>query len=318
MSIEKTSTALLFPGQAAHYVGMGNDFYDEFFNVRETFEIASQVAKYNMARLCFEDPQDRLKLTEYAQPAILTVSLAVAELIEYYTGFIPLIKAAAGHSLGEISALAFGKSLTLAEALYLVITRAKAMQRAVPIGQGKMAAIIGLDSEKIQEVCQQAAKGQVVTPANINAPGQVVIAGHREAVDRACQLSFQAGAKKTIALEVSAPFHCPLMEPAAREFEQAFSRIKLQSAKIPVYRNVDNSPHGDPMAIQKFLIQQLTKPVNWPGLIESLKKQGIQQFIVVCPGKVLGGLIRRIDRSLPLFIVDDLASFNKLASQFPK
>jgi len=318
MFIGKIPTALLFPGQAAHYVGMGKDLYNGFLSVRETFQIASGVADYNMARLCFEDPQDHLKLTEYVQPAILTVSLAVAELIEHYTGFIPLIKAAAGHLLGEISALAFGKSFILVDALCLVIARAKAMQRAVPIGQGKMAAIVGLDFGKIQEVCQQAAQNQVVTLANINAPGQVVIAGHRETVDRACQLSSQAGAKKTIVLEVSAPFHCPLKEPAAREFKRAFSQINLQSAKIPVYRNVDNSAHGDPMAIQKFLIQQLTKLVNWPGMIESLKKQGIQQFIIVCPGKVLGGLMRRIDRSLPFFIVEDLASFNKLASQFPK
>ena len=318
MSLEKKPTALLSPGQAAHYVGMGSDFYNEFPSVRETFEIASQVAKYNMAKLCFEDPQDRLKLTEYAQPAILTVSLAVAKLIEYYTGVMSFIKAAAGHSLGEISALTFSKSFFMADALRLVIARAKAMQRAVPIGQGKMAAIIGLDFEKIQEVCQQAAKGQVVTPANVNAPDQIVIAGHREAVDRACQLSSRAGAKKTMGLEVSAPFHCPLMEPAAREFERAFSYINLQPTEISVYQNVDNSPYGNPTAIQEFLVRQLTSPVNWPGMIESLKKQGIQQFIIVCPGKVLGGLMRRIDRSLPFFIVEDLASFNELASQFPK
>jgi len=318
MFIEKKPTALLFSGQAAHYVGMGQDFYDEFPGVRETFQIASGVADFNMARLCFEDPQDRLKLTEYAQPAILTVSLVVAELIKFNTGFKPFIKAVAGHSLGEISALAFAKSFTLAEALRLVIARAKAMQRAVPIGQGKMAAIIGLDLKKVQEFCQYAAQDQVVTLANINAADQIVIAGHTEAVDRVCQLSAQAGAKRTIALKVSAPFHCPLMEPAAQEFERAFSQINLRPANITVYRNVDNSVHGDPMAIQKFLIQQLTKPVNWPGMIKSLGEQGIKQFIIVCPGKVLGGLMRRIDRSLSSFIIEDLASFHELASQFPK
>lgn len=318
MSIKEMPTALLFPGQAAHYIGMGQDFYDEFSGVRKTFQIASGVADYDMARLCFEDPQGHLKLTEYAQPAIVTVSLAVAELIKCNTGISPFIKAVAGHSLGEISALAFARSFTLANALRLVIARAKAMQRAVPIGQGKMAAIIGLDLEKVQEVCQQEAKGQVVTPANINAPNQVVIAGHKQAVDRACRLSIKAGAKRIIALKVSAPFHCPLMEPAAREFEQAFSQISLQPTEIPVYRNVDNSAHGDPVAIQEFLIQQLTMPVNWPGMIEALKSQGIEQFVIVCPGKVLGGLMRRIDRSLPFFIVEDSACFNELASQFPK
>lgn len=318
MSIKRMPTALLFPGQAAHYIGMGRDFYDEFSAVRKTFQIASGVADYDMARLCFEDPQDRLKLTEYAQPAIVTVSLAVAELIKYNTGFMPFIEAVAGHSLGEMAALAFAKSFTLADALRLVIARAKAMQRAVPIGQGKMAAIIGLDFKKVQEICQQATQDQVVTLANINAADQVVIAGHTQAVDHACQLSAQAGAKRIIALKVSAPFHCPLMEPAAHEFERAFSQINLRPTKIPVYRNVDNSAHQDPLAIQKFLVRQLTSPVNWPGMIEALKRQGIEQFVIVCPGKVLGGLMRRIDRSLPFFIVEDSASFNELAFQFPK
>lgn len=318
MTIKKAPTALLFPGQAAHYAGMGRELYQEFFCVQETFSVASYVANCSMPRLCFEDPDKKLSLTEYAQPSILTVSVAVAKLLEYHTGIMPYIKAVAGHSLGEISALAFGRAFMFADALRLVIARAKAMQRAVPVGQGSMAAIIGLGLEAVQLACQQAADNQVVVPANINSPNQIVISGHREAVDRACQLISEAGARKIVALEVSAPFHCSLMEPAAQQFSSSFKQVKMQPTTIPVYRTVDNTPHGEVKEIQEFLAKQLTTLVDWPGMISSLQSSGIEQFIIVCPGRVLGSLIRQIDRSIPFYIVEDLRSFEELLAIFPR
>jgi len=318
MVLNKVTTAMLFPGQAAHYIGMCRDLYKQYSCIQKTFSIASQVTNIDMPKLCFEDPNDRLRLTEFAQPAIFTAAVAVAKLIEDHTGIMPYVKAAAGHSLGEISALSFGGAFTFEDALRLVLARAKSMQRAVPVGQGSMAAIIGLEPREVQSICMQSAEDQIVVPANINAPGQIVIAGHVDAVARACRLSMQVGAKKIVPIDVSAPFHCSLMLPAAEKFAKAFDQLIIKPVRFPIYRNVDNAPHGESGEIREYLVKQLTMPVNWPGMVAALNSSGIRQFVVVCPGKVLSGLMRRIDRSLPLIMVEDSASFKELLDSFPK
>lgn len=309
-----TDTAFIFPGQGAQKVGMAVDLVAEFDVAREVFDRASAASRLDLLRLCKYGPAEQLTLTEHAQPAILTASIAAWEVLRSHLD--PKIRAVAlaGHSLGEYSALVASGAMSLEHAVRVVHARGQAMQRAVPAGVGKMAALMGLDPDKVLEICKEASGDEVVEPANFNAPAQIVIAGHAAAVERACEKAKEAGAK-AIPLEVSAPFHCSLMRPAAEMLAPVLERTPIATAEIPVIRNVDAKAHGGPDYIREALLQQVTSPVRWVQCVESLQAAGAARFVEVGPGRVLSGLLKRIDRSLDVSNVEDVDSFRKTAEK---
>ncbi len=313
--MQTASTTFIFPGQGSQSVGMGKDLCDSFACAREVFEAASEAIGLSLTKLCFEGPADRLTLTENQQPAILTVSVAAWSVLEKETGARAQALAMAGHSLGEYSALVAAGALPLADAVKTVRARGEAMQRAVPQGQGKMAAILGLDPAQVEEICEKAAQaGEVAQPANFNAPGQIAVSGSAAAVERAMKLSGEAGGK-ALALDVSAPFHCPLMARAAEELKPVLAAAKFETPKVPVLRNVDAKPHGGPDQIREFLFRQVTAPVRWTDTVAELKKLGAQRFVEVGPGRVLGGLLKRIDRQAVFFNVENVATLKKFTGE---
>ena len=313
--MQTASTAFIFPGQGSQSVGMGKDLYDSFACAREVFESASEAIGLPLAKLCFEGPADQLTLTENQQPAILTVSIAAWSVLEKETGARAQAVAMAGHSLGEYSALVAAGALPLADAIKTVRARGQAMQRAVPQGQGKMAAILGLEPAQVEEICKKATQpGEVAQPANFNAPGQIAVSGSAAAVGRAMKLAGEAGGK-AMPLDVSAPFHCPLMARAAEELKPVLAAAKFETPKIPVLRNVDAQPHGGPDQIREFLFKQVTAPVRWTDTVAGLKKLGAQRFVEVGPGRVLGGLLKRIDRQAVFFNVENVATLKKLSGE---
>jgi [acyl-carrier-protein] S-malonyltransferase len=294
--------ALLFAGQGAQKVGMGKSLADAFAICRDTFAEADGALGDSLSALCFEGPDDRLMLTENTQPAILAMSTAVARLVKS-RGIDAAF--AAGHSLGEYSAHVAAGTLSFADALRIVRRRGQYMQEAVPVGEGAMAAILGLDAEAVSRACEQAAEGQIVTPANLNAPGQVVIAGHTAAVARAGERAKAAGAKRVIALSVSAPFHCPLMQPAEERLAPELRALHANAPGIPVVANVDAEPKRTAADAIEALVRQISSPDRWEDVVKRLVAEVVTTCIELGPGNVLAGLIKKIDRSVTVFSVED-------------
>jgi [acyl-carrier-protein] S-malonyltransferase len=304
----ETTVALLFPGQGSQGVGMGKDLAEKYPIARQTFEEADEALGYKLSAICFEGLEDQLRLTEITQPAILTVSIAAMRVIERR---IPKPTYVAGHSLGEYSAHVAAGTFSFAEAVRIVRNRGKYMQEAVPVGVGAMAAILGMDVEKVTAVCQDAAQGEVCEPANINSPEQIVISGNTAAVERAAKLADERGAKRAKLLPVSAPFHCSLMKPAQDRLEGDLRKLTMQTSIYPVVCNVDAELVTDDLRARDTLVRQVTGSVKWDPCMRLLIGQGVQTFIEVGPGKVLCGLMRQIDRSKTCLNVSDAASLTK-------
>jgi len=292
--------AFVFPGQGSQAVGMGRELAEAFAPARHVFQEVDDALSQRLSRLMFEGPESDLTLTENAQPALMAVSLAVVRVLQDEGGIALAERAdfVAGHSLGEYSALAAAGALELADAARLLKRRGQAMQAAVPVGEGAMAALLGLDLEVAREVAAAAAEGEVCDPANDNAPGQVVVSGHRAAVERAIALAAEKGAKRAILLPVSAPFHCALMAPAADAMAEALAAIVLQPPLIPLIANVTAEPVREPEAIRRLLVQQVTGLVRWRESVLAMKAAGVESLVELGAGKVLTGLARRIDREL--------------------
>lgn len=305
-----SKVAFVFPGQGSQHPGMGKDLADNFAAAREVFEEANDSLGFDIAQLCFNGPESDLKLTANTQPAILTVSVAAQRVIATECGLIPSF--AAGHSLGEYSALVCAGALTFTEAVAIVRQRGLFMQEAVPVGVGTMAAIIGLDRADLEEVCQQAAEGEVVAPANFNSPGQVVIAGHVAAVERAMSLAKERGAKRALALPVSAPFHCSLMLPAAERLAKVLDTIAIGDFTVPVVSNVEAKAYSESQRVKELLVAQVSAPVRWEESVQHMASLGVEQFVEIGPGKVLSGLVKRIARGLALHNVQDAAGLKGL------
>ncbi len=294
--------AFVFPGQGAQKVGMGRSLADTFPLCRDTFAEADAAIGEPLSTLCFEGPEDRLMLTENTQPAILAMSTAVARLV-VARGLTP--RFAAGHSLGEYSAHVAAGTLSFADALRTVKRRGRYMQEAVPLGEGAMAAILGLDADRVAQACADVANGQVVTPANMNAPGQVVIAGHADAVARASVRARELGAKRAIPLAVSAPFHCALMKPAEDRLAPELRALPASHPAFPVVANVDAQPKRTAADAIEALVRQVSAPVRWEDVVTRLIAEGTTTFVELGPGSVLAGLIKKIDRGVTVFSIED-------------
>jgi [acyl-carrier-protein] S-malonyltransferase len=303
--------AYLFPGQGSQYAGMGSDLADNFPIARRVFEEANDALGFDLAALCFNGPEEDLRLTANTQPAILTTSIAAMRVLEAETDFSPAF--AAGHSLGEYSALVCAGALSFADAVRTVRLRGTFMQEAVPVGTGSMAAVLGLDLETLDTVCREAAQGQVVSPANYNSDGQVVIAGHAEAVARAIELAKERGAKRAMPLPVSAPFHCSLMVPAGERLAQVLAGIKVNEMTIPVISNVEATPNQDPDRVRDLLVHQVSAPVRWQETITCMVTLGVDHFIEIGPGKVLAGLVKRMAKDSIVQNLQNVADLSGLA-----
>jgi len=302
------SIALLFPGQGSQAVGMGKDLAEKYPIARQTFDEADDALGYKLSKLCFEGTEDVLRLTEITQPAILTVSVAALRVLEPQ---IPQPSFVAGHSLGEYSAHVASGTIAFADAVRTVRNRGKYMQDAVPAGVGAMAAILGMDLEKVTAVCHDAAQGEVCEPANINSPEQIVISGHAIAVERAAKLADERGARKAKLLPVSAPFHCSLMKPAQDRLEADLNALQMCRPLYPVACNVDAALVTDELRSRDALVRQVTGSVKWDQSMRLLIEKGVQAFIEIGPGKVLWGLMRQIDRSKACLNVSDDATLTK-------
>ena len=296
----------MFPGQGSQYAGMGKDLAAKFPAARQVFEEADAALGFALSELCFEGPAEQLQLTENTQPAILTVSVAALRAMQS-EGF-PEPDFVAGHSLGEYSALVAAGSLSLTDAVRTVRARGGYMQEAVPVGVGAMAAVLGADVNVVRAACEEAAAGQVCSPANINSPGQIVIAGDTAAVDRAIVLVKERGAKRAIKLNVSAPFHCALMKPAEERLAVDLQKISFKDLAISVVTNVDALPVKRGDEARSALVRQVSQPVRWLDSVEFLIAEGVQSLVEIGPGKVLSGLARQIDRSMRCVNVEDEAS----------
>ena len=301
--------AFVFPGQGAQKVGMGQSLASSSSICRETFAEADEALGESLSTLCFDGPADRLMLTENTQPAILAMSTAVARLV---TSRGIGAQFAAGHSLGEYSAHVAAGTLSFADALRTVKRRGRYMQEAVPVGEGAMAAILGLDLEGVTKACAEAADGQIVSPANLNAPGQIVIAGHTQAVARASERAKALGARRAIALAVSAPFHCALMKPAEDRLAPELRALVSNDPLFPVVANVDAEPKRTAAESIEALVRQVSSPVRWEQVVRRLIADGATTFVELGPGSVLAGLIKKIDRSVTVFSVEDEAGLAAL------
>jgi [acyl-carrier-protein] S-malonyltransferase len=292
--------ALVFPGQGSQAVGMGRDLAGAFAGAREVFEEVDDALQQKLSRLMFEGPESELTLTENAQPALMAVSLAVMRVLEREGGLELTRDVAfvAGHSLGEYSALAAARAFSLADAARLLKRRGLAMQRAVPVGAGAMAALLGLELDAARAVVEEAAEGDVCAVANDNGAGQVVVSGAKAAVERAVAIAAGKGAKRSIMLPVSAPFHCPLMAPAAREMEEALAAVTLNEPYVPLVANVTAAPVSEPDEIRRLLVAQVTGLVRWRESVLAMKEAGVHELVELGAGRVLSGLAKRIDRDL--------------------
>ena len=290
--------AFIFPGQGSQTVGMGKALAEAFPEARRTFEEADAAFGGPLSRLCFEGPEDQLTLTENTQPAILAVSIAACRVLGS-RGITPAM--VAGHSLGEYSANVAAGTFGFADAVGIVRRRGRYMQEAVPVGQGAMAAILGLDAALVQQACDEAAQGEVVSPANINSREQVVIAGTAGAVQRASEWAKALGAKRAIPLTVSAPFHCALMKPAEDRLAPELRALAVQAPRVPVVANVDAEPKRDPAAAIEALVRQVSSPVLWEAVVHRLASEGVTTYVEVGPGRVLSGLVKKIHKDARVY-----------------
>ncbi len=294
---DNMKTALLFPGQGSQKVGMGKALAQAYPEAKRVYEEADDALGFSVSSLCFDGPEQELNRTKFTQPAIVTTSIAVFRTLVKHQGEFPF-DFAAGHSLGEFSALVATSALQFSDALKLVHLRGDAMQRAVPQGQGAMAAILGLDAEGVAAVCTGASELGVCEPANLNGGGQIVISGGASAVDRAMELAKQQGAKRVVPLTVSAPFHCSLMAPAAEELATALETVEISRPVVPVVANFDAKPNSDANRVKQLLVDQVTGSVQWEGSIQALSALGVTQGLELGCGSVLRGLVRRINREI--------------------
>jgi len=303
-------TAFIFPGQGSQYVGMGKELFESFAVSKQVFEEADDALHFSLSTLCFRGPEETLKLTENTQPAVLTMSIAAFKALQSEKGIIPQFTA--GHSLGEYTALVVSGALTFSEAVKIVRLRGKFMQEAVPVGEGAMAAILGMERDQIEKICDEASSGEVLTPANFNCPGQIVIAGHTKAVERAIERVRQEG-KQAILLPVSAPFHSPLMKPAGERLEKVLEGISVNDLKIPVVTNVEAEVNASKDRIKGLLVAQVSSPVRWEESMGKIIEKGIEQVLEIGPGRVLSGLMKRIDRRIETKHLEDIQTLKKIS-----
>jgi [acyl-carrier-protein] S-malonyltransferase len=296
-------TAFVFPGQGSQYAGMGRDVAEKYPAARRVFDDIDAALGFSISTLCFEGPDDQLKLTENTQPAILAVSAALHAVLEEHGATRRDL--VAGHSLGEYSAIVSVGGLTPAEAATIVRARGRFMQEAVPVGTGGMAALIGPTVEEARAICEEAAQGEIVAVANINAPGQIVIAGTKSAIERAIDIAKKRGVRRALPLPVSAPFHCDLMKPAADRLEPILESASFKDLWFSLVSNVDASPIGTPTAVRNALLRQVAAPVRWVESVQKMVGMGVKRFVEIGPGSVLTGLIKRIDPSVELINVSD-------------
>jgi [acyl-carrier-protein] S-malonyltransferase len=305
-----SKTAFIFPGQGSQYAGMGKELAENFKIARETFAEADDALNFHLSRLCFEGPEEELKLTANTQPAILTVSVAALRVVRSET---PLAAGyLAGHSLGEYSALVAAGAIQFADAVRTVRARGTFMQEAVPVGTGAMAAILGVETDVLAAICEEAAQGEVVAPANFNSPGQIVIAGHAGAVNRAIEIAKAKGYRKAMLLPVSAPFHCSLMAPAAERLAQTLDGVGIAPMELPVVTNVEAEPNADPGRVKELLVKQVCAPVRWDESVQRMVALGVESFVEIGPGKVLSGLVKRIAKEAGTRNVEDVAALKAL------
>lgn len=303
--------AFLFPGQGSQYVGMAKEFIEQFKESKEVFDIASATLGYDLAQLCMQGPAETLNLTEHTQPAILAASIAMLHPLER-RGLTAA--AAAGHSLGEYTAITACGGFALKDAVMLVRKRGKYMQEAVPEGAGLMAAILGMDRKDVEKTCLEAAKNGIVAPANYNSPGQIVIAGEKPAVEKAMEIAKAGGAKKVIPLTVSVPSHCTMMKKAGELLAQELENVVMKDLRIPIVNNADAKFLQKSSELRPSLIKQISSPLYWEDSIRALSAEGCDTFIEVGPGKVLSGLVKRIAKDSRVLNVEDVKSMNDTLS----
>jgi [acyl-carrier-protein] S-malonyltransferase len=309
--------AAVFPGQGSQYVGMGKDFYQTFKIAEDIFIEAGDSLDHDLADICFNAPREELNKTENTQPAILTSSIATLKVMMQEYGIKPVILA--GHSLGEYSALVAAGVISFCDAVQVVHSRGKFMQTAVPLGFGTMAAVLGMKNEQLQNICRETtdpARNKIVEPANYNCPGQIVISGHVKAVDEATLKAKNEGASRAVKLPVSAPFHCSLMEPAARKLAEKFSAVQVNEPQIPIISNVDADTNYTVAGTSDLLVRQVSNAVRWEESMNLMVAQGITRIIEVGPGRVLSGLMKRINRRIKTHTVENIADLKKLAEVF--
>lgn len=302
----------IFPGQGSQFPGMGRDLADNFTVARQVFEEANEALGFDLSALCFNGPEADLKLTANTQPAILAASVAALRVIESETGLRPVFTA--GHSLGEYSALVCSGALTFSDAVRTVRQRGTFMQEAVPVGVGAMAAMLSIDAAVLVEICAEAAQGEIVSPANYNSPGQIVIAGHATAVNRAIEIAKARGFRKAMLLPVSAPFHCALMQPAAARLDAVLSGLTVGAMSYPVVSNVDAAANADNSRVRDLLVSQVCAPVLWEQSVQTMVESGVSRFIEIGPGKVLSGLVKRISKDVQVANVEDSAGLAALGA----
>ncbi len=289
---------------------MGKELYENFSVARQVFEEAGDSLRFSISELCFKGPEESLKLTENTQPAMLTASIAALKVLKTEKGIIPQLTA--GHSLGEYSALVASEALAFSEAAKIVRLRGKFMQEAVPVGEGAMAALLGMEREEVEKLCEEVSSGEVLTPANFNCPGQIVVAGHSRAVGRAIEKVKQEG-KKAVLLPVSAPFHSPLMKPAGERLEKALEEISVSELKVPVVTNVEAEVNTLKQRVKELLVAQVSSPVRWEESMRKMSEKGIEKVLEIGPGKVLSGLMKRIDPRIETGNLEDLQTLKKIS-----
>ena len=309
-----TKTAFIFPGQGSQYIGMGKELYDNFPIAKETFEEANDSLGVDIKKICFEDPHSEIGLTINTQPAVLTTSIAAFRVLDQETGTKASI--VAGHSLGEYCALVASGSLNFSDAVQIVRQRGRFMQEAVPVGSGTMAAIIGMGEEDVEKICTEIAEGgDLVSPANYNSPDQTVVSGRTTGVEKAVDLAKERGAKRAILLDVSAPFHCSLMQPAMEKLAAELEKISFNEIGIPVISNVEADLNASKEKARELLIEQVCSPVKWVHSMRTMIEEGVDTAVEIGPGRVLSGLVKKTARTVKTLNLENMKSLNKVRQE---